>query len=334
MSKPKLVTISIGSILKIIGVFAALYVMYLIRDVLGVLFVAIVLASVITPWVDWVQTKHVPRGLGIVSVYLIILILFSFVAVLIVKPIILQMGELSMKFPQYTEQIRSTFSAIQEYTGGHALLNDLKNNFGINRDNIFSFSTVSGIFKGVISFFLILVVAFYMVIEENAMRYTIQYFVPKKKQAYALDLVHRMQLKIGLWIRGQLILSFIIFLLIFFGLSIIGVRYALVLAFLAGLTEFIPYIGPILAAIPAVFLAFTQSPLLAGITILLYMVVQWTENNIIVPKIMQKVIGFNPVISITVLLTGFKIGGPVGAILAMPVATATSVFIEDLFEKK
>jgi predicted PurR-regulated permease PerM len=149
-----------------------------------------------------------------------------------------------------------------------------------------------------------------------------------------MQLVNRMQGKIGLWIRGQLILSLIIFSLTFLGLSILGVNYALVLALIAGLTEFVPYLGPTIAAIPAIFLAFTQSPMLALFVLALYYIIQMVENHIIVPKLMQKVVGLNPVISIMVLLVGFKLAGILGAILAIPVVTIASVFLKDLFEKK
>ena len=141
-----------------------------------------------------------------------------------------------------------------------------------------------------------------------------------------------MQTKIGLWLRGQVILSFIIFCLTFLCLYILGVRYALVLALLAGLTEYIPYFGPFLGAIPAVFLAFTQSPVLALFVALIYYLIQLVENNIIVPKLMQKVVGLNPIVSIIVILTGYKIAGVLGAILAVPVSTAVGVFLRDLFE--
>jgi predicted PurR-regulated permease PerM len=149
-----------------------------------------------------------------------------------------------------------------------------------------------------------------------------------------MQLVNRMQDKIGLWLRGQIILSVIIFLLTYLGLSILGVKYALVLALVAGLTEFVPYLGPILAAIPAVFFAFTQDPMLAVFVIVLYYIIQLFENNFIVPQLMQKVVGLNPVVSIVVLLIGFKVGGIIGVILAIPVATAIGVFAKDIFQKR
>ncbi|MFA6389009.1 MAG: AI-2E family transporter, partial [Patescibacteria group bacterium] len=122
--------------------------------------------------------------------------------------------------------------------------------------------------------------------------------------------------------------------LVYIGLSILGIKYALVLALIAGITEFVPYMGPIIGAVPGVIIAFSVSPMLALIAAAFYYLVQLTENNILVPKIMQKAVGLNPIVSIAVLLIGFQLAGIAGAILSIPVATAASVFIQDIFDHR
>ena len=151
---------------------------------------------------------------------------------------------------------------------------------------------------------------------------------------YLFRLITRIQHKLGLWLKGQLILSLIIFGLVFIGLSIIGVEYALLLAFVAGVFEIIPFLGPTLAAIPAAFFGFTQSPVLGLLVIALYVLIQQLENHVIVPKVMSKSVGLNPLIVIVAFLVGAKIGGFIGVLLAVPVATAISVFLSDFFEKR
>jgi len=129
-------------------------------------------------------------------------------------------------------------------------------------------------------------------------------------------------------------LCLVIFVLSYIGLLILGVKYALMLALIASITELVPYIGPIIGAIPAVVLAFAQSPMLAVFVVALYYGIQLVENNILTPKIMEKAVGINPIISIVALLVGFKVAGVVGAILSIPVATAVSVFVKDVFDSK
>jgi predicted PurR-regulated permease PerM len=320
-----------------------IFFLYLIREILAILFVALILYSAVNPWVDWMAERKIPRAFGILIIYIFLFSFIGTVIVLLIPPIIEQITAIKDNFPAIVDKLVSGFSVFKEYSVEFGILDEVKNNlsaFSANLQTAASgiFSTVTNIFGGVVTFFLTLVIAFYMVVEENAMKKIIWSIVPTQHQVYVMQLINRMQQKVGLWLRGQIILSFIIFALTYIALSIVHLvtgqmEYALVLALLAGLTEFVPYLGPILAAIPAVFLALTQSPILALIIIAIYYVIQWMENNIIVPKLMQKVTGLNPIVSIAVLLIGFKIGGIIGAVMAIPVATALSVFVNDIFER-
>ena len=102
---------------------------------------------------------------------------------------------------------------------------------------------------------------------------------------------------------------------------------------IAAIFEIIPYVGPVFSLIPAVIIGFAQSPMTGVGVIGLYLIIQQIENNLLVPKIMQKVTGLNPVVSIAALLVGIKVGGVVGAILAIPLATMIVVAIEDVFKE-
>jgi predicted PurR-regulated permease PerM len=128
---------------------------------------------------------------------------------------------------------------------------------------------------------------------------------------------------------GQIILSLAIFLLTFVGLSILGVKYALFLALIAGLFEVLPYLGPVLSAVPAILVALIQDPPLAGAVIILYIVIQKTEGYVLVPKIMQRTIGTSPLVVLLSLLIGFKLAGVLGLLLAVPLVGAIMVVIQE-----
>jgi len=331
--------ISTFTIIKIILVFIVFYFLFLIREILAMLFVSLIFSSAVDPWVDFMEKRKIPRGVGILIIYLVMFAVVGGVIGLLIPPIIEQTNDLMENFPQIFEKVISAFSSLKEYSISHGLLDEVKENFGTISDNLQNaagglFSTVSGIFSGIFTFFLVLVITFYMVVEENALKKIVWSIAPKKHQVYIMKLVNRMQQKVGLWLRGQLILSLIIFLLTYSALLLLDVKYALVLALIAGLTEFVPYLGPILASIPAIFLSFTQAPSLAIFVAIVYYIIQLVENNIIVPKLMQKVVGLNPIVSIAVLMIGFKVAGVIGAILSIPVATAVNVFIKDIFEQR
>lgn len=337
--KPLTVNISITTMIRVLLILFVLYFIYLIGDILAILFVSLILASLITPWVEWMQKRRIPRGVGVVAIYLVLFAIVGLVIYLMIPPMTEQITEFTKNYPQYVEKAITGLDFFREKaeTGGYlkdfeqgikSLTTDLEGAVGG------IFTTVSSIFGGIISLLLVLVITFYMVTEENAMKKIIWSVVPERHQPYIIQLLSRMQRKTALWLRGQIILSVIMFVVTYVGLLILGVRYALVLSLIAALTEFIPYLGPIIAAVPAVFIAFVQSPLLALLVIILYYIIQLVESNIIVPKLMHKVVGLNPIIIIVVLLVGFKLYGVVGAILAIPVATAVTVFVKDIFERR
>ena len=345
-NKPISINISTFTIVKIIIVFLILYLLFLIKDILAVLFISLILASAVDPIIDYLEKKRIPRGLSIIMIYFVSLFIVFLVITLIVPPIINETNDLLTNSPQYFEKIFSGISVLKEYSAEHGFLDNVKENINTISAGLQTavggvFSTIFGFFGGVFSFFLIMVITFYMVVEESAVKKLVWSIAPSRYQNYIMGLVNRMQRKIGLWLRGQMILSLAIFVLIYVSLFFVGfipglpkMEYILVLALIAGLTEFVPYLGPILGAIPAVFLAFTQSPVLAIAVAVLYYCVQIIENNVLVPKIMQKAVGLNPIISISVLMIGFQLAGVIGAILSIPVATAVQEVVLDIFEYK
>jgi len=181
---------------------------------------------------------------------------------------------------------------------------------------------------------MIFVLSFYFIVEEGSFKKFIRSIVPFRHRPYVEDLVGRMQLQVGKWLRGQLLLGLIVGVVIYVGLSLMGVKYALVLALVAGILEVVPYIGPVISAIPAVLIASAQSPLLALLVVILYFLVQQLENHLLVPKIMQKVVGLNPLVIILVILVAVKLAGVLGAIVAVPAATLISVFLKDMFDER
>ena len=334
-----IIDISSLTLIKILLITVALFFLFYIRGVVLLLFVALILASAFDPWVDWLQKNKVPRAVAILLIYLALFSILGGAVYLIIPPIAIEVTQLSKDFPFYWEKVMSGIYFVRDYSNEQGLNQGIQDSLTALQNNISAaaggvFSTIFSLFGGIISFFVILVIAFYLTVEEQAMKRLLRSLVPVKYQPYFTHLVNRMQEMIGRWLRGQLALSFIIFFACWIGLTILGVKYALVLALFAGVMEIVPYLGPFMGGIPAVFIAFTQSPLLAFWTIILYVIIQQLENNIIVPKVMQRAVGLNPIIVIVVILIGAKIAGILGVLLAVPVTTALSVWVNDLLEIK
>ena len=334
------INISFLTIMKVIGVFLALGFLYLIRDILIIVLISIILAVALNPLVNFFQRKKIPRIASISLIYLVILSTFVFVVVLIVPVFIDQTNQMVENFPQWKEKILSTLNTIQqtsrienfEITSKKFLTQDLNENLAQIGQNIFFW--IVNIFGGLVTFIFVLILIFYLLLESSTIKKSIQSIVPDRFQIYVDQLFFQIQNKISLWTRGQLILCLVVGILSYIGLLILGVKYALLLALIAGVCECLPYFGPILGAIPAIFLAFMQSPITALLVIALYFIIQQLENHLLVPKIMGEIVGLNPVLVIIVVLVGGELYGPIGMLLSIPIATVAFIFLKDFFELK
>lgn len=327
------VTISYKSILRVVIVLLGLTFLYVIREVLGLLFVSVILAAAIDPWVTWFHKRKIPRGFAIIIIYTILFLIMGITVAALIPPLKEQVGQLQTFYPQYYDLFVGEQGVGEEVPVEPEVASGLTA-FDGNLAQ-FSFGAVDTLWNvggGAFAFFGLLVLIFYMTIQENGMERVLRAVVPEKQRKYAVELFERIQDKMGLWLRAQLFLMLAVGIMTYIGLTALGVKYALVLALLAGLTELIPFIGPIIGAIPAVFVALSTSLPKAAVVALLYFVVQWLENNILVPKIMKRAVGLNPVVVIAAILIGFEFGGIAGAIVAVPVAAALAVFLGDVFD--
>ena len=208
--------------------------------------------------------------------------------------------------------------------------------------NVFSGNTVKflfALFGGVFSFILIIVLSFYLAVQRDGIANFLRLVTPLRYEPYILDLWRRSQVKIGLWMQGQLLLIVLISVLVYLGLTILGVPYALLLAFGAGLLELIPLFGPILAAVPAVVLAFINgiSFMDPGVgsavaIVLFYILIQQFENHLIYPLVVSKVVGVPPILVIIALVVGWRLAGFLGIILAVPMSAILVELVRD-FER-
>jgi predicted PurR-regulated permease PerM len=193
------------------------------------------------------------------------------------------------------------------------------------------FETIKNFFGSLARFVIMIAITFYILIEEDSVKGFFRVAVPRDKQEFLTRLFVKIQTQIGSWLKGQLILSFIVSCFIFIILTILNVKYALVIALIAFAGEFFPYVGPLITAIPAVLLALIDSPVKAVLVIISFIVMQQIENHIIVPQVMKKAIGLNPLISIFALYIGARLAGVLGVVIALPAAATLIVTLEQIY---
>lgn len=327
------VTISMESIIRVVLVGLILWFLYLIRNVLTILLVALILAAAIDPWVSAMQRRRIPRALAILILFLLFFAVISLVMALFIPALVTEVRDVARSFPQLFQRLVET-TTVGQLIDQPGVVEGVKRSLesfdqALVRITGPIFSGLASAFGGLFTFIGVVVLTFYLSLEENGIRAFLRSVVPARAQPYLARLTSRIQVRMGQWLRSQLLLSLIIGVLSFIALWTLGVKYALLLALIAGVTEFIPIAGPIIGAIPAVFFALTQSPLKALAVFVVYVVIQQLENNLIVPRVMSRATGLNPVVVILVMLIGAKVAGIVGIILAVPVTIVVNAFLQD-----
>lgn len=339
MENRQTINISTGIVFRTVLIILAIWFLYFVRDVIALLFIAIILVAAMDPIIYRMHRRKIPRSIGVFIVYFCLVAVLSLAASFLIPPLVVQFREFTQKLPSIFQNLENTFAGINAFfqtqniaISTQSVLAELGNQIAGTSGNIFN-ATV-GVFSGFISAIIVLVMTFYMAVKEDGIKNFVVSVVPEKHKQYAGSLELRVQRKIGRWVLGQISLMLIIFIMNFIGLSILGVPYALALAIFAGLMEIVPFIGPIVSAVPAVLVGLSVSPLTGLLVLVVYVVIQQIEGHIIIPQVMRKAVGLHPVATIVALLIGLKLGGVLGALLAIPVATAISVFVNDLMEDK
>ncbi|MFA4953976.1 MAG: AI-2E family transporter [Patescibacteria group bacterium] len=333
------ISVDTSSILKTLAILFALYVLYLIRGIVALVFAALFLAALIHPIADWLGRRRIPRGVTVVLLYLGMFGLAAVTLGLLLPPLIDQSSVLVSTLGKSLQMVSGGVEWLREISVKNGLALNLQSGFQSVQTQLTSvaggfFSTLTDIFGGIAGLIVVLVMAFYMVVQEKEARSIFHNFVPQEYQGIFSGIFNRVEEKLGHWMLGQIALCVIIGSLYYVGLRLVGLDEALVLALFGGFTEFIPYLGPIMGAIPAVLLALTYSPLKALIVLVIIIGIQQLESQIIVPKLMQRVVGLNPLISILALLIGYQLFGLVGALTAIPIATAISVILVELYRNR
>lgn len=320
-------TLDHAAILRIILWLLFFWFLYLIRDVILMLVLALIIASAISPIISWLKRYLFSRILTVIIIYISALIIFTFVTYLIIPVIFNQAQDLIQNLPLYYQKLNVWLAQFYLFAPEQINFSYLKGSFG-------ALNVATNIFGSVIFIMVVIVISFWLSIQERGIENFLRNIAPAASEEYIVHLWLRVKHKIGLWLQGQLLLSALVGLLVFFGLTILSIPYALILALLAGLLELMPIIGPILASLPAIVLGFLISPLLGSLTLLLYLTIQRLENDIFIPLVMQKMVGVSPIFVIISLLIGAQLLGILGMVISVPLAAAFTELYNDFVERK
>lgn len=306
--------------------------LWLIRNVIFLIFLSILLATGIEPVVRWLRKGPFNKGTGILAVYTFIFGILALIIFLTVPPLIEEGRGLVDRFTN-PDSIKKSIASIDNdlLRGVATTVYDNAGTFlqGFKLDAS-AVNVVFPVFEILFSAVTVFVIAYYWLTERPLIKRYIFTFIPESKRQRGRMIWDNVEEKLGAWVRGQLILMLFIGVLAGVGYTIMGLKFAFPLAVFAGLAELIPLVGPYIGGAPAVLIALTQSPTLALIVVVYIVVIQLVEGNVLVPRIMEKAVGVTPLTVIVGILVGSTLMGIGGALVAVPIAAAAQVIFNNV----
>ena len=326
-----------GLALGVALVYALVLVGIAAARVFLLVFIAVLLASALEPMLGRLRERLtiVGRAGTIIVVYLTFFVTVVGLAFVVVPAAIGQAERILADLPPFFAQARASAENIRPAalaTSLTALIDSvsaaLRPPEAPDPDTVVAVGTTVAELVATLAT-LLTFVFLWLVERPRIQRYTLA-FLPAEQRAGARSAWNDVELRLGLWVRGQLTLMATMGVMTGIAYTLLGVPGALLLALIAAITEAIPIVGPLLGAIPAVLVAATVSPELALIVAGIYVVLQFVEGNVLVPIVMRNAVGISPLLILVSLLIGAAAGGFVGAFLAVPVAASLEIVLQRL----
>ncbi|MCC7160270.1 AI-2E family transporter [Candidatus Nomurabacteria bacterium] len=340
------ISITTGTMVRAVLIFLSIFLIWFLRDLLLVILTAIVIASFMESSVPHFEKIGIGRIPGIVIVYVISMSFLAGMFYLFAPLLITEV----YNFANFMSSYAPGFSFLnyfqnEAFSGAKDVVKALSGNFSVaslltvsktfitNLSGGF-FQVLSVTFGSIFNFILIIILSFYLSIQEKGIENLLKIVIPVHYESYVVDLWNRSSRKIGLWVKGQLLLAFVVGVLIYLILSLLGVGYALLLAIIAGLMEMVPY-GILVALVPTFAFSYISDGFGSALMVTgAYIIVHEFDVFLFTPLIIKKVVGLSPIVIILSVVMGFELGGLWGAVLAIPVAVIFMEFLNDIEKDK
>lgn len=323
------IEVSHRTIIFTISLLVVVWVLVQLVPIIITIFIALLLTTALNPIVDRLTHLKIPRALAIVLVYLVLIGIIIASLSSIISPLLGQTTDLVNRLPELFDQLGKWLSSLGIPGVNGDLLATQVSQLGTLPGSIINFFIF--LFSNIIAVVTVLVITFYMLLErKNLDKYVLVLF-GRDREKQAKIFIDRLEARLGGWVGGELILMFTIGLMTYAGLRILGLSYALPLAIIAGVLEILPNIGPIVSSIPGILVGLSVSPIMGLGVAALYFLIHQLENTLIVPNVMRRAAGVNPLVTIISLAIGFKLGGTTGAILAVPIVIIIRGILVDVF---
>ena len=319
------IEISYKTIIFTVVFLLAIQFVWTVRDLLFALLIGFIFMSALRPHVNRLKKHGLPHGLAVVIVYLSFLLFFVALLLIIIPPIVNETFSFLRTLPTIIDQVSSQLSP---WVPTSTLTSYIPN----VTDQVVK--VITGFFSN--AFFIIstLFFGFYFLLDADVIERLTNRYIAELHAKRIIRVFKQAEERMSSWFWGEITLMSIVGALSFIGFSLVGIKYALPLAVLAGILEVVPTIGPLLATVPAFFVGISHSYLQGISALAISFVVQQLENNLIVPVVMKRAVGLSPVVTFIALIIGGKIGGVMGVLLAIPVFLFLETIVLELRKEK
>ncbi len=284
--------------------------LWIMKDLLFSLLIAFILMSALRPQVEALKKRGLPHVLSVLIIYVTFLLFFIALFAIIIPPLINETFVFLRNLPAIVDSLNLP-------TNPWLQLNSLTEHIP-NATNQ-ALRVLTGFLSNALFVVSTLFFGFYFLLEGRSIEKLIAQYLPQHYAERASRILARAENRMSAWFWGELALMTIVGTLSFICFSLVGIRYALPLAVLAGILEVVPTIGPLIATVPAFLVGVSHSYLQGFSALAISFVIQQLENNLIVPVVMKRAIGISPILTLIALLVGGRLGGVLGVLLAIPV---------------
>jgi predicted PurR-regulated permease PerM len=332
------VTISRRSILLVFAIIAVIWIALHLISVLIVMFSAILLATAIDQPVSWLERHSIPRSVGVLCMYLLVVAIVGGVIALLVPLVTSEISTLQNELPGYAKQLESLAHRLSPTSTGntHFTFNDLATRASQHLDTIARTLTDISFTAAhiVVLVFITFVAAYYLAVSPNEANVLADRFVPAQYRPRVESIATAVTIRIGDWVRGQLLVAATFGLGMGIGLWLIGVPFAVTLGVVAGVLELIPYVGGVTTLALAIPLALTIGWLHAAGVLILYTVLVNIEAHVLSPWYVGRAVHLPPVVVLVALVAGAELSGLIGVLLAVPMTVVLVAVVDEIWPAK
>ncbi len=358
IERNKRIRIDILLILKIVLAFIIVGLVVLIfnkypilKNTAGAIFIAAIMAFIINPIVNKLEKKGIKRAYGVIIVYVIFALVMAILLAIVIPKTVSEIGKLISSTPKIIETLsdkadeitnnlqkmmegkfanftnKSDVNIVEQF--GKRFLDIIKN----YQDKLFSSigniaSGISGMLSALVKTFLVMIFTFYFTVDKEKVKSFIVRNIPEKYKRDVMYVAVRINDALLEFVKGRLLMAIFVGLITMIALLIVRVDFAIIIGFVTCIADIIPYIGPFLGFLPAVLFAFMDSPMKALIVGIIFVLIQWAENNIIAPKLLGDKIGLNPLLILIAIIIGGGMFGVMGMILGVPLISVIIILID------